>query len=125
MNNQSPEQLFDLSYLNQVFQGNQEMINNIIQLFLQQVPEYITEMEVCVEGDDLLALHPLAHKAKSSVTMLGLRSMESNILEIERKSKAHLELATLPGLVSDVRSECEIVMTQLKGILQDSGVVNT
>ena len=77
-------------------------------------------MEACVDGDDLLALHSLAHKAKSSVTMLGLRSMESNILEIERKSKEHLELATLPGLVSDVRSECEIVMTQLKGILQGS-----
>ena len=36
---------YDLAYLNQVFQGNREMINNIIALFLQQVPKYVHEME--------------------------------------------------------------------------------
>ena len=45
------EQLFDLSYLNQIFQGNQDMINNIIQLFLEQVPEYIKEMQECVDSN--------------------------------------------------------------------------
>ncbi len=118
MNSNYPEQLFDLSYLNQVFQGNQEMINNIIQLFLQQVPQYISDMERCVEGDDLIGLHPLAHKAKSSITMLGLRSMESNIIEIERRSREHRELETLPNLVVEVRSECEMVMTQLQSLIQ-------
>lgn len=120
MNSNYPEHLFDLSYLNQVFQGNQEMINNIIQLFLQQVPQYISEMEQCVEGDDLIGLHPLAHKAKSSITMLGLRSMETNVLEIERKSREHRELETLPDLVVNVRSECNLVMVQLQSLIQGS-----
>lgn len=117
MNTERPEQLFDLSYLNQVFQGNQEMVRNIIQLFLEQVPEYVKEMEACVQRDDLLALHPLAHKAKSSISMLGLRSMERNILTIEALSKEHRDLEQLPGLVQQVRDECEVVNGQLERVL--------
>ena len=44
MNTSNHDKLFDLSYLNQIFQGNQEMVHKIIQLFLEQVPEYIQEM---------------------------------------------------------------------------------
>lgn len=118
--NTNPEQLFDLSYLNQVFQGNKMMINNIIRLFMEQVPEYIKEMEMCVQRDDLLGLHPLAHKAKSSVSMLRLKSMEENILTIEKHSKEHRELESLPDLVVQVRQECDAVYMQLASLLDSS-----
>lgn len=120
MNTSNQGQLFDLSYLNQVFQGNQEMIHNIIQLFLEQVPQYIKEMEDCVVRNDLISLHPLAHKAKSSIAMLGLRSMEERIVEIEINSKQHHNLERLPDLVYEVRSECDLVNEQLRGLLGSS-----
>ncbi len=115
---QDPNKLFDLSYLQQVFQGNQEMIRQIISLFLQQVPEYISEMEACVERNDLHALHPLAHKAKSSISMLGIRSMEDIVLRIERNSKEHREMDQLPDLVGKVREECRVANQQLQQLLQ-------
>ncbi|MFT5248166.1 MAG: HPt (histidine-containing phosphotransfer) domain-containing protein [Litorivivens sp.] len=117
MDTHNHEQLFDLSYLNQIFQGNQEMINSIIQLFLEQVPEYIKEMQDCVDRNDLLSLHPLAHKAKSSVAMLGLKSMEGNIVQIEQDSKHNENLDGLPLLVGNVRSECDVVYSQLRLVL--------
>lgn len=117
MNTSNQGQLFDLSYLNQVFQGNQEMIHNIIQLFLEQVPQYIEEMEDCVVRNDLISLHPLAHKAKSSIAMLGLKSMEERIVEIETNSKQHQNLEGLPDLVYEVKSECTMVNEQLRGLL--------
>ncbi len=104
---------YDLSYLNQVFQGNREMINNIIRLFLQQVPNYIKEMEECVRKNEPLSLHPLAHKAKSSVSMLGIKDMETDILQIEQDSKHLRNLDGLPNLVSRVKQNCEVVYTQL------------
>ncbi|MBX7052956.1 MAG: Hpt domain-containing protein [Flavobacteriales bacterium] len=109
---------YDLSYLNQVFQGNREMINNIINLFLQQVPEYIREMEECVRKNEPLSLHPLAHKAKSSVSMLGIKDMENDILQIEQDSKHLRNLEGLPLLVSRVRENCQIVYDQLKEALE-------
>jgi HPt (histidine-containing phosphotransfer) domain-containing protein len=114
---QPTNRLFDLSYLNQIFQGNQEMIKQIIHLFLQQVPEYISEMEACIARNDLHALHPLAHKAKSSISMLGLRSMEEKILRIEKNSREHREMEELPTLVHAVRSECELANRELSLLL--------
>ena len=117
MNTQFEGQLFDLSYLNQIFQGNAEMINNIINLFLEQVPEYVQEMVNCVERNDLLSLHPLAHKAKSSIAMLGLKSMEKKILQIEHDSKHNQNLANLPELVRMVEQESEEVYSQLRQVI--------
>ena len=118
MNQATREGLFDLSYLNQIFQGNQEMVKNIIRLFLEQVPDYIAEMEDCVVRADLDLLHPLAHKAKSSVAMLGLKKMETNILEIEKNSKYGENTHRLPDLVKEVRKECDLVFSQLEEILE-------
>jgi HPt (histidine-containing phosphotransfer) domain-containing protein len=109
---------YDLSYLNQVFQGNREMINNIISLFLQQVPDYIREMEECVRKNEPLSLHPLAHKAKSSISMLGIKDMEVDILQIEQDSKNLRNLEGLPSLVTRVRENCDLVYGQLKEQLE-------
>lgn len=111
---------YDLSYLNQVFQGNKEMVNNIINLFLQQVPGYITEMEECVRKNEPMSLHPLAHKAKSSISMLGIKDMEGDILKIEQDSKNLRNLDGLPALVSQVKANCQIVYSQLKDVVEKS-----
>ena len=120
MNTQTTSVLYDLSYLNQVFQGNRDMINNIISLFLQQVPDYIREMEECVRKNEPLSLHPLAHKAKSSISMLGIKQMETDILAIELNSKNLRNLDELPGLVHRVRGTCDMVYGHLKEQLQRS-----
>jgi len=113
----STQNLFDLSYLNQIFQGNTTMINSIIELFLQQVPEYIGEMEDCIIIKNYQALHPLAHKAKSSVAMLGLKKMEKFILEIEYKSKHQINIDQLPSLVTSLREQSDLVYGELQSIL--------
>ncbi|MFY8137357.1 MAG: Hpt domain-containing protein [Flavobacteriales bacterium] len=118
MNTSMTSPRYDLSYLNQVFQGNREMIDNIITLFLQQVPEYIREMEECVKKNEPLSLHPLAHKAKSSISMLGIKDMESDILRIENDSKHLRNLDELPNLVHRVKENCQIVYYQLQQQLQ-------
>ena len=82
IDNENEYPSFDLSYLNQVFQGNKEMIHQIISMFVKQVPDYFSEMQDCVVRADFSALHPLAHKAKSSIAMLGLNDREELVLKI-------------------------------------------
>jgi HPt (histidine-containing phosphotransfer) domain-containing protein len=122
METQTATARYDLSYLNQVFQGNREMIHNIIRLFLQQVPSYIDEMEECVRKNEPLSLHPLAHKAKSSISMLGIKDLEVDILQIEQDSKHLRNLDGLPVLVQRVRDNCNIVYQQLSEQLNRPGL---
>ena len=71
-------------------------------------------MEECVSKNEPLSLHPLAHKAKSSVSMLGIKDMESDILKIEQDSKNLRNLDQLPTLVCRVKETCEVVFVQLQ-----------
>lgn len=115
--NQYPS--FDLSYLNQVFQGNKEMIHQIIIMFVKQVPDYFNEMQECVVRADFSALHPLAHKAKSSIAMLGLKDMEALVLEIEKKSKNGGAETLLEDLVSRVLDDYNGISVQLEYLLHE------
>tara|TARA_B110000003_G_scaffold126515_1_gene128592 strand:- start:9503 stop:9892 length:390 start_codon:yes stop_codon:yes gene_type:complete len=104
---------YDLTYLNQVFHGNEAMVRQIVELFLKQAPAARLDMMQCVRQSRLQDLHPIAHQLKSSVKMLGLSGLEPMVLNIERCSKFAFELNTLPGLVSELCSSMDLVCNAL------------
>jgi HPt (histidine-containing phosphotransfer) domain-containing protein len=106
--------LYDLSYLNQVFQGNQQMIDQIISLFIQQVPSFVHEMTIAVSENRLGDLHPLAHKAKSSVAMLGMKEVEYLFLQVEFCSKNNKTPERLSGMVEQLAELIENTGESLK-----------
>jgi HPt (histidine-containing phosphotransfer) domain-containing protein len=110
---------YDLTYLQQVFHGNEAMVQQIVELFLEQAPQFSMEMDMCIRQARWSDLHPVAHKLKSSVNMLGMAGLAPLVLEIERKSKFNQDLASLPGLVSDVNSEMELVCQTLSHDLNE------
>jgi HPt (histidine-containing phosphotransfer) domain-containing protein len=107
------EMLYDLSYLNQIFQGNDAMINQIITLFIHQVPTFVQQMNVAVGENRLDDLHPLAHKAKSSVAMLGMKEIEYLFLQVEFCSKNKKTPERIPGLVNQLEKLIEKASDQL------------
>lgn len=109
--------LYDLSYLNQVFQGNQVMVDQIINLFIQQVPGFIDDMKRTIEDNRLGDLHPLAHKAKSSVAMLGMKEIEYLFLQVEFCSKNNKTPERLVGMVKELDELIAKASEQLKGEL--------
>lgn len=110
---------YDLTYLQQVFHGNEAMVQQIVELFLEQAPQFSMEMDMCIRQARWSDLHPVAHKLKSSVNMLGMAGLAPLVLEIERKSKFNQDLASLPGLVSDLNSEMELVCQTLSHDLNE------
>lgn len=72
---------------------------------------------MCSENEPL-SLHALAHKAKSSVAMLGIKDMEEDIIQIEQDSKYMRNLDELPTLVGRVKRNCQVVYGQLMDAIQ-------
>lgn len=105
---------YDLSYLNQVFHGNEVMIQEIVRLFLEQAPRYGMDMLSCVEESKWGDLHPIAHRMKSSVNMLGMQSLIPVVLAIEQKSKFNQDEAALPELVQSLNAELKVVCAALQ-----------
>ncbi|MEC8401226.1 MAG: Hpt domain-containing protein [Bacteroidota bacterium] len=100
------------------------MVQEIVELFLQQAPRFMEDMVMCVRQSRWSDLHPLAHKLKSSVTMLGMTGLAPLVLEIERTSKFGGNPSTLPQLVSDLTSQMEAVCRAISQDLSEAMVLN-
>ena len=77
----------DLSYLRNMTDGNPELIREMIEIFLDQVNEYIREMQQSYEQKNWQALSRIAHKAKSSVVIMGMHNLADMLNELELLSK--------------------------------------
>ena len=104
---------FDLTYLEDAFQGNRRLVNGIIELFLKQSPDYCAILESRVDAGELDCLHAVAHTLKSSVKMLGLKDTEYLVLGIETRSKFSENTSELPGMVYELVYELKRAHTAL------------
>ena len=60
----------DLEYLESMSMGSNEMIVEMIDLFIEQIPEFTDGLAAHLSETDFPALGALAHKAKSSVAVM-------------------------------------------------------
>ena len=92
-----PSVHYNLDYLQQVFQGNDAMVQRILDSFEEQVPAYFEEMNRRWRSGRWQDIHPLAHKAKSSIGMLGMNGLLDHVLHIEQVSRT----ASSPGDIGE------------------------
>ena len=104
---------YDLTYLEDAFQGNRRLVNGIIKLFLKQNPNYCAILENRVKSGDYAYLHTVAHTLKSSVQMLGLRDTEKLLSGIEHRSKFNVDTSELPGMVYELVYELKRAQSAL------------
>ena len=106
---------YNLDYLKQVFQGNDAMVLRILDIFEEEVPKYFAEMSR-LAGTRIYGagLHPLAHKAKSSIGMLGMQSLLQEVLVVENLSRTASDTADLKAALSRAQVQLELALAALR-----------
>ena len=100
-------QEINLSYLESIADGDQEIIKELITIFLEQVPEFTEGLANNFSAKNWKGIAALAHKAKSSVISMGMNYLGNNDLknlELVAKSLRVRELQAL-ALISDRETE--------------------
>jgi len=77
------------------------LIKEMIDIFISQVPEFITEMKEHYEQGNYEMLGAVAHKAKSSVTVMGMDDLGKNLKSLELLAKAGEEKEKYPGFIEE------------------------
>jgi len=80
----------DLNYLRTMSGGDEKFISEMVEIFKEQMIEYAEEMPKLLENKDYDSLSKLAHKAKSSVAVMGMEQEAESLKELEllaRESK--------------------------------------
>ncbi|RYE26938.1 MAG: Hpt domain-containing protein [Sphingobacteriaceae bacterium] len=88
MYTQSAEQDFDLSFLEEIADGNKEFLIESIDMFLVQTPDIFGNISQAIVSQDWVTTASLAHKVKSNLGFFGMERIKGEIQEIEINAKA-------------------------------------
>lgn len=102
----------DLEYLESMSLGN-EMIAEMIDLFVQQVPEFTEGLTSLLASGDYPALGALAHKAKSSAAAMGMNSTAADLKTLELTAKAGEEKENYPVLIQRFIDQVTVTVEEL------------
>ncbi|MDZ4808888.1 MAG: response regulator [Bacteroidota bacterium] len=98
-NKKVKESLYDLSSLHDISRGNQSFIDKMVNLFCEQTPGMIQQMQKAYQLNDLEKMAAIAHKIKPSIDNLKINSLKQIIRAIEKAGKERDDSNELPGLL--------------------------
>jgi len=89
----------DLTYLKGMAAGSNDLIKEMIEIFSDQIPEFIEELNQHLQNKDFEKLASVAHKAKSSINIMGLEELAKDLKTLELLAKEGKEQEKYIGIV--------------------------
>ena len=78
----------DLTFLNEISDGDQEFITDVLQTFLQEMPKDMSQLRAAIEAKNIEGIGKVAHKTKSTLQTLGLHELKEMAYTIEQSAKS-------------------------------------
>ena len=104
----------NLDYLRNITGGDKESIREIILLFIEQVPEFIGNMKKHLEEKNYIDLGREAHKAKSSVMILGMEDLGHDLKALQLSTINDAGEETYVQHFQRFENECNLAIAELE-----------
>lgn len=105
--------LYSLEGLRVISKGREDFVTKMIELFCGQVPDALTHLNASFQENDLPQVSKLAHKLKSTIDHLDIKSIQRTIRSIETVSDEGRRAELIPMI-----DEVNRVLNQVMGELQ-------
>jgi HPt (histidine-containing phosphotransfer) domain-containing protein len=106
-------------YLDSVSGGDPEVIREIAIMFKDQSIEIYNEMRSHLSGKNYIALGLLAHKAKSSVAIMGMDELALILKTFEQNAREGLGSELYESYLTKFKTETEGAFTELDDLLKN------
>jgi len=107
-------QLYDLTMIRSISGGDSGFIKKMILLFIETVPQNVQEMVEATGQQNWEQVSKMAHKLKSTIDSMGIRSLHDQIRAVETQAKNGTRLDRMPDMVGQVESVVSVCIQQLK-----------
>jgi len=111
----SSDKLYDLTMIRSVSGGDPAFIKKMILLFIDTVPQNVRDLVDATGKQNWEQAAKMAHKLKSTVDSMGIRSIHDLIREVEQNAKQGSQLEQMPGMVNEVETVVSNCIDQLRG----------
>ena len=111
--------LVNIAYLESVAGGDNEIIREIVEIFKSQVPEFISEMKDLLDKKDYHELGLLAHKAKSSIAIMGMEDLAIMLKDFELNAREGINQVKYPIYISRFENDTASAIIELDYFLSN------
>jgi HPt (histidine-containing phosphotransfer) domain-containing protein len=108
------EKIVDLSYVKGMASGNMELIKEMIDIFISQVPEFLEDMKTVHDKKDWYNLGLVAHKAKSSVAVMGMERQAAALKNLEMLAKKEKDVDKYIDIINVFEEDCKKAIQELE-----------
>lgn len=108
----------DLTYLREVANGSNTFIIQMLNIFIEQMPQSLARIEEAVKNKDWKSLRMVVHKIKPSVMFTGLKEIIKDVPLLEEYAAEESHLDAIPGLVDKITKVCTGAIAELKDELK-------
>jgi len=109
-------QIVNLTYLKDMSGGNIEVMKEMINIFISQVSEFAEEMKDLYNNKEYFKLGNLAHKAKSSISIMGMEGLAKELKEFELQAKEEKGIDKYEEFINHFKQLCDLAIDELKEI---------
>ncbi len=89
----------NLDYLNSIGEGDSNFLNELVVIFKQQMPILNNQLKEALKNKNYKELGAIAHKAKSSIAMLGVKELVDDLEKLEINAKDSIDIESYPYIV--------------------------
>lgn len=109
----------DLSYLQSMSGNDTKFIKEMVDIFREQIGEYSSEMPRLLEASDFENLSKIAHKAKSSVAVMGMSAEAELLKELETKSHEAIDTQSYKEMIDRFIERSALALDELDDYLSN------
>jgi len=106
--------IYSLDKLNELADGDEEFIHSVVSVFLDEVPEDLSLLEIAINQKNYPSIYQLAHKIKPNVDLLGMEQTRAAALEIENLGKQGNTGAQIDVIFPTLKKDISQVVAELK-----------
>jgi CheY-like chemotaxis protein/HPt (histidine-containing phosphotransfer) domain-containing protein len=110
---ETDKKLYDLTMIHSVSGGDASFIKKMVLLFIETVPQNVAELKKSAEAENWDQAAKLAHKLKSTIDSMGIKSIHQEIRLVEANAKQKANLAEMPSLIQKIGSVIANCVEQL------------
>ncbi len=106
--------MIDLSTLKNLMGDNEAMVQKFLDIFKNQTPVQLEELEHYLNSKDWKNASNVAHAIKSQCKYLGLETIADLAYQIESNTESEIDLESQKQLFEDMNQRLTIILESLK-----------
>lgn len=99
--------------------GNKDLMLEMISIFESQTKEFYDEMDSLLANEQYEDLGKLAHKAKSSISIMGMEDLAADLKKLENIAKAGVEVDKYPEFILKFKRETTEAIKDLSEVSEN------